>query len=253
MQETNSVWEILTGKRPLLPYLKETEGGALLLFAESATKNIPVSPQIKEAIREQKKSIPPDIIRDAMTDILCSDHPEVVRYMYEAGILRDVLPEVSAVYALEQNNPHHVFSVGEHTLHTVCGVPNERCLRWAALLHDLGKSRTHTVDLHGVDHFHGHEEVSARIAESILGRLSFPKSEKETTVSLVRYHDFRPPVERAEELRRAVGQENITALLSLKEADAKAQNPALLEPKLKYIETLRAILCPKDGETDGIC
>ena len=233
------------GKRPIGKYLDETPGGEIALFAVSAEKGLPLSPQMKERVAKVRRPIAPETAREALNRILLSLHPGVIRDLCEVGVLRTILPELQAVYALEQNNPHHIYTVGEHILRTVEGVPPTVILRWAALLHDVGKSRTHTVDMYGVDHFHGHEEVSARIAETVLSRLSFPEQEKEAVVRLVRFHDLRPHISEAEAVFHEMGKEEIERLLILQEADARAQNPEKLPPKLKYLTELRARILPK--------
>jgi tRNA nucleotidyltransferase (CCA-adding enzyme) len=64
-------------------------------------------------------------------------------------------------------------------------------VRIAALLHDIGKPHTFTVDENGVGHFYGHEEVSAEMASKIVSRLKFSTDESEAIVKLVRNH-LRP-------------------------------------------------------------
>ena len=57
---------------------------------------------------------------------------------------------------IQQNNPHHIYSVGEHTLHALRETPPDKSLRLAVLLHDLGKADTGTVDESGISHFYNH-------------------------------------------------------------------------------------------------
>ncbi len=72
------------------------------------------------------------------------------------GILELILPEVEACFHTPQNNPHHICDVGEHTLRAVAACVNDRNLRWAMLLHDIGKPVTWFTDDKGIDHYYGH-------------------------------------------------------------------------------------------------
>ena len=94
------------------------------------------------------------------------------KYMHDAG-----------AWECEQRSPYHIYSVGDHTLAVVkyCishGASDE--LIKAAWLHDAGKMEAKSFD-GKYDHFHGHAEISGRIAEEL--------GESEYVVKLVRYHD----------------------------------------------------------------
>ena len=64
----------------------------------------------------------------------------------------------------QQNNPHHCYNVGEHTLKGVSLIRRDRILRLTMLLHDLGKPAVRTTDEKGIDHFYGHPSVSREMA-----------------------------------------------------------------------------------------
>ena len=80
--------------------------------------------------------------------------------------------------------------MGEHILHSLTHVRNDKVLRLTMLFHDLGKARTRTTDEEGIDHFHGHVEESARIADDIMKRLRFDNDTRNKVVKLVKYHDL---------------------------------------------------------------
>ena len=100
------------------------------------------------------------------------------------------LSEFDAAMDIVQNNPHHCYNVGEHILHSLTHVRNDKVLRLTMLFHDLGKARTRTTDEEGIDHFHGHVEESARIADDIMKRLRFDNDTRNKVVKLVKYHDL---------------------------------------------------------------
>ena len=92
-------------------------------------------------------------------------------------IFVDVLPELAHLPGLPQNIRFHCYNVWEHILAAVDKGPRELDLRWALLLHDVAKGlpgiRGTTPD--GYPNDHGHEKESAKMAETILTRLHYPR------------------------------------------------------------------------------
>ena len=132
---------------------------------------------------------------------------------------------------LDQRCKYHCYDVLEHSAAAVEAVPPEKLLRWAALLHDIGKPACFTLDEAGCGHFHGHARVSAELSRAILSRLRFDKETVNRVTALVELHDYPidPPTgspERA--VRRLIGklgEEDFFRLLDLKRADALAHHP----------------------------
>ena len=81
----------------------------------------------------------------------------------------------------------------------------DKSLRLAALLHDIGKPSVRTTDADGIDHFHGHVEVSERMAVDILRRLKFDNDTIDKVQKYVRYHDYKPEPN-ARSVRRAINK-----------------------------------------------
>ena len=77
-------------------------------------------------------------IQTELVKLLTSDHPELMREVYTSGISDVILPEFSVLMQTEQNNPHHCYTVGEHTIHVVQQVENQKVLRLAALFAQCG-------------------------------------------------------------------------------------------------------------------
>jgi tRNA nucleotidyltransferase/poly(A) polymerase len=102
----------------------------------------------------------------------------------------------------DQNNPHHKYSILEHTLSVVKSLVDKTkqdikedqetylVRNLAALLHDIGKTYTGIQGKHEKGHttYHGHEGLSASIAEKILNRLHAPKDIIERVVKLIKVH-----------------------------------------------------------------
>lgn len=152
-----------------------------------------------------------------------------LRLLCATGVLKVILPEVAATYGVTQN-AHHRYSVWHHTVLAATGVPDLLALRWAALLHDVGKVRTRSTAEDGRVHFYGHEVVSAEMAEARLRRLAYPRRLVDTVTRLVRNHMFPigPEVSDAAIRRLAlrVGIENMSQLIALKRADLRSKGTA---------------------------
>ena len=88
-----------------------------------------------------------------------------------APILAQAIPELAPTLGFQQHSPHHAYDVFTHTAYVTGAVPAETALRWAALLHDIGKVPCFTRDETGRGHFGGHAQVSAQMASLVLERL----------------------------------------------------------------------------------
>ena len=113
----------------------------------------------------------------------------------EPEVLCAAIPELQPMVGFDQRSPWHAYDVYEHTIH-VCRASEEftaGCasaeLRWAALLHDVAKPATFTLDASGRGHFFGHPKVGAKMAQEILHRLAFPKFYIARICALIRFHD----------------------------------------------------------------
>ena len=103
----------------------------------------------KEAMREKcvfLEDISAERIQVELVKLLKSPHPDYLREAYELGMTKVILPEFDKAMETPQNNPHHLYNVGEHMLHTLLYIRPERSLRIAALLHDIAKPATKKYD-----------------------------------------------------------------------------------------------------------
>ncbi len=137
-----------------------------------------------ESLCGNLKKVSAERIQAELVKLLTSPHPERLREAWETGITRVVLPEFDACMACGQNNPHHIYSVGEHTLHALQRIEADKTLRLAVLLHDFGKPEVKTTDEAGVDHFKRHQEAGGKLAEKILRRLKFDNETIRTVTKL---------------------------------------------------------------------
>ena len=199
-----------------------------------------VEEQTFAAIRELAQTIEKisaERIQTELVKLLTSDHPELIREVYTSGISDVILPEFSVLMQTEQNNPHHCYTVGEHTIHVVQQVENQKVLRLAALFHDIAKPVCKTTDETGVDHFYGHPKEGAKMAHRIFRRLKFDVDTMQKVCGLVEWHDDNPNLTPAG-IRKAiyrVGEERYPNLFALKRADVLSQSGYRREEKLAYI------------------
>lgn len=179
-------------------------------------------------------------VRDEMVKVLLSDRPNKLVDMYDWGLLGYVLPELVEAFKTPQNHPHHIYDVGHHTVKAIEGVPKDLVLRLTMLLHDIGKPDTHTTDEDGIDHFYGHVPKSVEMSKKILKRLRFDNQTIKKVKTLVKFHDYHIDEELNRENIKTVlceiGADLFEELLKVQEADARAQNPDKLEPKLKNLQ-----------------
>jgi tRNA nucleotidyltransferase (CCA-adding enzyme) len=181
-------------------------------------------------------------IRTELEKILLSPHPDYVRTAYETGMTKVFLPEWDACMETPQNTPHHCYTVGEHILHSLSGVPAERVLRLAMFLHDIGKPVVRRMDENGRDHFKGHGPVGEEMARTILRRLKYDNDTIASVSRLVKWHDARPNPD-MRSVRRAVnriGDDLFPLYLKVRRADILAQSTYRREEKLKLLDETEA-------------
>ena len=175
--------------------------------------------------------------------LLVSPHPEMIRMAWESGITAVVLPEFDRCMETEQNNPHHCYSVGEHTIHSLLQARQDRVLRLTMLLHDFGKPACKTTDDKGIDHFYGHPEKSAALANQILRRLKYDNDTRRAVVRLVRFHDRKVRLTKPG-VRKAVmeiGVDLFPLFIEVKEADLYAQSMYQRQEKVEEMAEVRRL------------
>ncbi len=163
------------------------------------------------------------------------------RILFEAGILQYILPELTDLAGVEaidglkhKDNFFHTLQVVDNLVMMTAGRPAEETLwlRWAALLHDIGKTRTKRFT-EGVGwSFHGHEDRGARMVAGVFKKLKLPLDDRMRYVEkLVRLH--HRPVSLVDEqvtdsaVRRLLfdAGEDIEDLMTLVRADITSKNP----------------------------
>jgi len=179
--------------------LAEDPANILELFLQSARRRIPIGWQTRRTIQDRFPVLAASDgwqvpVMQRFESILCGDHAgPALEQMIELGFLRLFLPEFAAIEHLVQFDAYHRLPAGYHLVETVAqlagyGVDNEflgevlhpqsddLCLRWAALLHDIGKG--------GDDH----SRRGAVMARDILRRFGYSDEVVEECAFLIENH-----------------------------------------------------------------
>ena len=108
-----------------------------------------ISEDTKEGMRELAptlRNISAERIQVELVKMLTSDRPELLKMAWELKITQIFLPEFDRMMETIQETPHHMYNVGEHTLHAMKNVRADKILRLTMLLHDTGKPALKTMD-----------------------------------------------------------------------------------------------------------
>lgn len=200
-------------------------------------------------------------LRAALTQLLCAA-TNPAELDAHTDRFAAAIPELVPTFGFQQKNPHHDKDVWHHTLAVVAAAPAEPVLRWAALLHDIGKPQRFSLDAHGVGHFFGHAQLGAQMAEAILTRLQFDAAEQARIVQLVRHHDtaVRPEERPMKNFLRRLDAQGMRDLIALQKADlcgqanAYSRRPQRLAQAEELLEALlqeRARLSRRDLALNG--
>lgn len=166
-------------------------------------------------------------IRDEFLKILASSEPEKgILLLKDAGIIRYILPELLEGEGVSQarEGRHHTDDVFTHNLLSLKYCPSsDPIVRFATLIHDVGKPRVEGKDEKGLVIFYNHEVEGAKLAYQIADRFKFSKKDKQRIVSLVRWHMFTidEKITDAAVRRfiRRIGQENVEDMMDLRVGD----------------------------------
>ncbi len=182
-----------------------------------------------EAMRECKellKAVSNERIFSELSKLLCGKNVREILVNY-SDILEVILPEIKGMKNFDQHNFHHIYDILTHTAVVTESISPVTHLRFAALLHDCGKTDCFSLDENGIGHFYSHPSVSAEKAEKALLRLRSDTKTRENVVKLVRVHDT--PIEESERIikkrLRSMGEELFFDLINLQRADTKGLAP----------------------------
>ena len=193
------------------------------------------------------KQISAERIREELTKLLVSDHPERIREAYTLGLTAVFLPEFDRCMETEQNNPYHCYTVGEHIIKVMTEIAPTVQLRYAALLHDIEKPSVKTTDSKGIDHFVGHPAKSADTAQAVMRRLKFDNKSIAKVKLLAKYHDFGigfsdlPTEKQMRHFLAKLGPENTEDFFALKHADMAGQSDYRLAERKEFLAEMERL------------
>lgn len=226
---------------------------------------------------ERIEIISAERVHDELVKLMLGKHPRLgLEALVDSGLAGFVLPELPAL-RLETDEHHHHKDVYEHTLTVVeqaidyekqYGLEGDFVLRFAALLHDIGKPATRKLESGGAVSFHGHDNVGAKLAAERMRALRFDNDTIKSVKKLIFMHlrffgygDNDPWTDTA--VRRYVRDagEQLSRLHALTRADVTTRNKRKadrlahayddLERRIQVIseqEELNAIRPDLDGE-----
>ena len=210
-----------------------------------------------ERMAERIKIVSGERIKDELNKIIMAPHPSIgFEYLQRCGLLQIILPELSALDIVDQkngrahkNNFYHTLEVLENVVRSqesgVCTSDHTLWLRWAALLHDVGKTKSKRWDPAIGWTFHNHNIIGAKMVPQIFRRLMLPLDMKMKYVQkLVDLH-MRPiviadDVVTDSAVRRLLNDagEDIDDLMTLCEADITSKNEGR---KKMFLENFRMV------------
>lgn len=247
-------------KTPLSPEQSFLDDPLRMLRAVRFTSTIEVMPTqevikaIKE-LRERLKIVSRERIRDEFSKLLVGARPALgLKLMVESSLASEVLPDLLKL--IHESDPiHRHKDLLTHTLAVIERTPPDLIVRLAALLHDIGKPETMTIE-EGEVHFYHHETVGAKIAKRCLKMLKYPNKIIEDVKQLILLHMrflTYPMGWTDKAVRKYVRDAGplLKELNALVRADCTSQIPGRAERFAEYLQELEERIVRLEAEEES--
>ena len=192
--------------------------------------------------RELLRKVSAERINSEITKLLCGkDAAKIIRAY--SDVIAVFIPEILPAIGFEQYSIHHHLDVWEHTLAVLDASENTPLMRWAALLHDIGKPVCFTTDDLGRRHFKGHPAVGEKLARDILKRLKNDNRTVDTVCDVIKHHDDYFTGGRVE-MRKYIsrlGKDTADLVLRFRVFDTQGQAPDTREQKFADLKRAREL------------
>lgn len=240
-EPTHNIIDPFNGREDLANKLIRSVGDPDLRFKEDALRlmrAVRFAAQLGFSIEEQTlqsvikdsallAEISKERVRDELMKILASDYPyEGVMLLKNTNLLEHIIPELLEGIGISQERPgrHHKDDVFTHNILSLKYCPStDPLVRFATLIHDIGKPSVKSSDPNGLVIFYNHEIAGAKIAYQIAEQLKFSKKERQKIVTLVRWHMFTVDEHITDSavrrFIRRIGVDNVKDMMDLRVGD----------------------------------
>ncbi len=252
--ETDGIVDLFGGTADLQKKILRTVGDPDMRFQEDALRilrgirfasvlGFTLEEETADSIlrnRQLLSAVANERIRTEFGKLLCGQNASQILERFH-GVVEIFIPELRPLVGCPQNTHYHCFDVFHHTLTALENIPALEIPRLCMFFHDFGKPDCRRTDADGTDHFKGHEQTSAEIAERVLRRLRYDNRTVKTVTERIRIHDTKSAVTKiqAKKLLAKIGVENYCALMDIKLADCRGKAaPHAIDEKLKKMDAL---------------
>jgi poly(A) polymerase len=268
--EFGKLWDPFHGYEDLQKRIIRTPNDPNITFSDDPLRmlrairfasklNFKIEQNTWQGIKDNKERISiiaPERIAEELNKMILLPTPSIAFYLLDdSGLLDIILPELTSLKTVDadqdfshKDNFKHTLQVLDNICQKLEKIPdhsNNLWLRWAALLHDIGKAKTKRYDEKTGFSFHNHEVVGAKMVPAIFKRLHLPLNEKmDYVVKLVQLH-LRPialvdDIVTDSAIRRLMidAGEYLDDLILLCECDITSKNPTKVQ---KFKENLKKL------------